>query len=333
MNMEKSIEIEIITYNRSKILDRWLQENLNVVNKLNMGIAIYDSSSNNETEELIKEYNLRHHNRIKYVHLPSSIRVDEKVITAILESDYRYVWPIGDSRSIDFSAFESRVIPFVNHGYDFVCIWPKVGLKNSVREFSDSVDFFCDCFWHTTWLGGLIFCKDIFSPLQSRNILKEYLVKYCKNDGFSYLGIFYDLIAQRRIKALLSYVSHQDLEPKKVPGWLSRYLEVWCGNLCYLIDSVDDAYNTVKEKVLKETWQVLALDGAHWCYHARKNNGLTLKDYNYYDSNGLLDRVSRHKKRIKHFAEYSGMQIPLERNAVSNYDGMTVPTQRHAFPV
>ena len=27
------------------------------------------------------------------------------------------------------------------------------------------------------------------------------------------------------------------------------------------------------------------------------------------------------------------LQIPLERNAVSNYDGMTVPTQRHAFPV
>ena len=33
------------------------------------------------------------------------------------------------------------------------------------------------------------------------------------------------------------------------------------------------------------------------------------------------------------FYLYKRMQIPLERNAVSNYDGMTVPTQRHAFPV
>lgn len=299
--MNNRIEILISTYNRPNILKEWIYYGKVYFEKLGFAIAVYDSSTNSETENLIHDYNLTSYPKIKYVHVDSCVRLDDKIMQSILESEYEYVWPMGDSRILDFDDIQKKVLPNIEKEVDFCCMFDMSEAKDG-EQFIDANTFFRKCFWHATLLGGIIFRKDIFNPLMNRDYLYECNKKYNRNDGFSYLGIFYDLIAGRKINAVYTDIHITDIGKNKTPGWIHRYMSVWCDNLIYLIDSIDDVYNNSKEEVLKYTWKVLNLDGVEWLYKARLAGGLSQDIYDYYDKNGYLDRVSDHKKRIRQFA-------------------------------
>lgn len=309
--MKKSVELAISTYNRSSILGKWIDSNYTDISNLGFSLAVYDSSTNNETQKLISLINSQSTKKIKYRRIDSNVRLDEKVLISMMESEFEYVWPLGDSRHINFADFEKKVVPFLQKGYDYMCIWSESKVNNDGKTYQDSVSFFNDCFWHVTWLGSLIIKKELLLQLNDPNIFKEYIKKYNRNDGFSYLGIFFDIIAQRKCVASFSIVRIEELIPHKSSEWLKRYLEVWCDNLCFLIDNLDPVYNGVKEKVLKETWRILNLDGPSWCYKARKAGGLTKEQFVLYDECGLIDRVSPHKKRILHFASLPSPALEL----------------------
>ncbi|MDD6655895.1 MAG: hypothetical protein PUE95_01125 [Lachnospiraceae bacterium] len=311
MEQEITIEIAISTYNRPKILQSWLDENYVPLRELGISLSIYDSSTNNETERLIKSFNTSTSlGEIRYVKKESSIRLDEKVLQSILDSSSKYVWPLSDSVSIDFKDIKNKVFPFLERNYDFACLFGNTYLNNDGETYSKPIDFFSDCFWHATWLGGIIFKRDIFSPLYDEMIYKKMIEKYYRNDGFSYLGIFFELISNETVKASFSIVRCDGkIGKNKVPGWLKRYMEVWCDNLIYFVDSIPDYYNSAKNKVLKETWKVLDLDGV-WCCRARLSGGLNKENFEYYEKKGYINRVVDDASTIKKIAT---LPTPLVR--------------------
>lgn len=297
------IEIEISTYNRSHILKKWLENNYDCLERLGISLAIYDSSMNDETQELLVEWNKSlQSKKIKYVRVDSETRVDEKVLLSMIESEHNYVWPLGDSRNINFKDIEEKVISFLETDYDLACIWSETCLNNDGKTYDNALDFFNDCFWHATWLGGLILRRELLDELQNSEKLKKYLEKYNRNDGFSYLGILYEIMAGKKIMASFSVIGIEEISKNKKPGWLKRYLQVWCDNLCFLMDMLPEYYTPIKRKVLKEVWTKLELDGAYWCYQARISGGLNKEIFQYYDEKGLIDRVSDNKIRIRWFA-------------------------------
>ena len=298
----KTIEIAISTYNRDQILKSWINDNYKQCSELGISLSVYDSSTNDETEKLINDLNKNSFPGIKYVRKDSSIRVDEKVLQSILESSADYVWPLGDSISINFTDVKNKVIPFLERDYDFVCVFGSTKLDNDGTSYTLPINFFSDCFWHATWLGGLIFNKRVFLPLMDRETYDSMLCKYNRNDGFSYLGIFFELIADRKIQAAFTVIKTDGtIGRNKVQGWLKRYMEVWCDNLIYFVDSIPEYYNAQKDKVLKETWQILDLDSI-WSYKARLAGGLNKEIYEHYDRLGYIDRVLEDKTRIRRFA-------------------------------
>lgn len=303
MISNKTIEIAISTYNRSSILESWINNNYKQCSEIGIGLSIYDSSTNDETERLVSTINEKKvFPQIKYVRKESSIRVDEKVLQSIMESSADFVWPLGDSISINFSDIKNKVLPFLQNDYDFVCVFDSTKLDNDGKTYIRPIDFFGDCFWHATWLGGIIFNKRVFSKLRTREIYETMLCKYNRNDGFSYLGIFFELISNRNIRAAFTVIrTDSTIGKNKVQGWLKRYLEVWCDNLVYFVDTIPDYYNSKKDKVLKETWEILELDG-FWSYKARLAGGLNKEIYERYDQLGYIDRVLEDKTRISRFA-------------------------------
>lgn len=303
--MKSGIEIQISTYNRKAILEKWIEKNYDKIVQLGIALAIYDSSTNDETSRLIEEINSQVERKIKYVRIDSDMRLDEKVLISMMQSEYSYVWPLGDSRAIDFVDIEKKVLPYVEKGCDFVCLWSSTLVDNDCKEYTEATEFFYDCFWHATWLGGLIIKKEILLGLNEPSVLDVYLKKYPRNDGFSYLGIFFDLIANKKISAFFVVVKIEEMSPNKTPGWLKRYLEVWCDNLCYLMDKMDNSYDFAKGKVVKEIWRTLCLDGPIWCYKARLMGGLDKSVFFCYEKEGYIDRVSEHKTRMKRFATLS----------------------------
>ena len=299
--MTQGIEIAIVTYNRSDILRKWMENCLDQAFKYSFAISVYDSSTNSETEQLIKSMNEKYDHAIKYEHLKSSIRIDDKVIHAILNTDFEYVWPCGDSYIIDFEDIAKKVIPFYEKKYDFMCLYKDTGSDNDGKSYADPREFFTECFWHSTWLGGLIFKRSLWSELDDNVLLKEYQKKYDRQDGFSYLGIFYDIIANKNIIASMSFVDLKSLSILKKSSWHKRFLDVWCGNLCYVVDSIDSSYNT-KDVVLKGVWKNAKLDEVRVLYKARKMGGLNIQSLEYYDGLGYIERLTDKKKRLYRFA-------------------------------
>ena len=301
--MKHSLEIAISTYNRAHILEAWIENNFKQLSQLGIKLSIYDSSTNDDTLNLVNAFNSKENSmRIKYVRKDSSIRVDEKVMLSIIESSADYIWPLGDATSINFNDVSSKVIPFLDKDYDFVCVFGCTRLDNDRKTYSSPLEFFGDCFWHATWLGGIIFERSIFDPLLKKEEYDRLLRKYDRNDGFSYLGIFYELIANKQIQAAFTVIGTDGtIGKKKVQGWLKRYMEVWCDNLIYVVDSLPDYYNSQKDKVLKETWEILDLDSV-WSYRARKCGALSKDIYEHYDRMGYLDRVLEDKRRIRKFS-------------------------------
>ena len=297
-----SIELTICTYNRPEILQVNFEQNIQSIIDYGMMLSVYDSSTNDDTKKVVDSFNTKYGGLINYRKFDSSYRVDEKVLTAILDCRCKYSWPIADASFVSKNSFMHKISPYIDKNYDFVCLYNCRTLYDG-KIYNNSYDFVYDCFWHATWLGGIVFKKELFNLLYSQQIYDDFLWKYNKNDGFSYLGIFYDLIARKNINAVFSTVDFLDVGIKKKQNWLKRYLEVWCYNLCYFVDSLDNYYDGLKNKVLRETWKVLNLDKFYWNYRARLVGGLNEEIYNYYNNNGYLDRVTYNKAIINYCAK------------------------------
>lgn len=295
------LEIAIITRDRSSILREWLNRNLIDIKSNNIRLSVYDSSSNDETELLTKQFSDFDYN-IYYKRLDYDYRIDDKVLDSILKSKCEYIWPISDSLAPNFDLFLEKAFSFFEQKLDLIGVWNETVKEKEKIDYNTPYELFEDCFWHLTWLGGLIFRTDLFSSLQEVNEKNKYLSVFNRNDGFSYLGIFYNLIAKNNnIRAKIIAVEFNGFATaeKKKPAWVKRFYEVWCDNLCYLIDNLSIVYDPYKDKVVRSTWEFLHLDGFYWSCMARLNGGLNKSIFNKYFENRLLDRVTNHKGRIK----------------------------------
>lgn len=299
--MLEKIEVTVSTYNRSKILSKWFDGFLPSLDQYGISVSIYDSSENEETKELVGSLNrTRNSNRkIRYFRIPAETRVDAKVLYSILNAQREYVWPMGDSRTANLTSLNEKG----EHCFEENIGYISLGWNHRYEDgkiYHDPAVFFRDMFWQSTLLGGLIFRKDIFAPLIDSKTKARFLSKYCKDDGFSYLGIFYELISNNgSAKGLLIDFKFEDIKLSKKPNWLKRYLEVWCENLCYLVDCLPMEYSPYKNEVLRETWKKIGCDGWYWLLRARVENGINPKIYKKYTENRILERVTEHRGRIK----------------------------------
>lgn len=298
--MIQKIEIALATYNRPEFVKKWFELHMTSIEKLGFIVSVYDSSTNLETRKIVEQARLHSKNIIRYFCIEPTMRVDEKVLYSITNSTCKYVWPLGDSNYYDLINLKEKVIPYINQNYDVACIFGKTKLNNDDKTYTDAVEFFKDCFWHATWLGGMVFKKELFDFKYKDEEFNAYMKKYNRNDGFSYLGVFYDIIANKsNLRISFNVIKTEPIFKNKTPGWLKRYFEVWGDNLCFFVDNLDPKYNQVKDEVLRTTWKILKLDGVKWCCRARLAGGLNKEIFERYDSSGLIDRVSSHKQKIR----------------------------------
>lgn len=298
--MDNKIEIAVIT-NRSAVVIKWLEASVPNIFTLGFALAVYDSSPNDEVERWIKLHNQNSNICIKYRKFDSSYRIDDKFFLSIIESKSEYVFPIGDSRLLNFREVKEKISSFIENKFDFISLYSTEVCQDG-KVFTDSKLFFKECFWFSTLLGGLIYKKSIFDILMDEEGWNYYINKYNRNDGFSNNGVFFDLIAEREIQAIFLKIQMKEMFPQKNRAWLPRFMEVWCDNLCYMFDQLSVVYKEDKDYVLRKTWKEIRLDSVQWCYKARKSGGLSKEIYEFYDSNGLLARVTDKIGRVRFFA-------------------------------
>ena len=88
------LEIALCTYNREEFVKEWLNHYYEGAALRNIGLAIYDSSTNNDTEEFVNLFNKSHKGRkIGYYRIPSETTIGLKPLSPILMSKSRLFGP------------------------------------------------------------------------------------------------------------------------------------------------------------------------------------------------------------------------------------------------
>lgn len=308
---DNELEIAIATYNRRDFVEEWLRLCYDDVVKRNISLSIYDSSTNTETEDFIKEFN-KSHKKIKYVKAPPETEVGYKPMLPILESNAEYLWVSGDSRYTDFDEMDEKVFPLIKSGVDFIALYLGNKKENFGKVFTDKSSFMKESFISVTCIGCSIYKLEIFNALKTDEaLMRECDMKYRRNYGFGWIGYFFEAFAISGSDAALAKVEIKGIFPKqKKQAWASRFYECWVENLIDLTDKLPKVYTT-KYDVPRNTWNEMVLDSHSYCKRARECGGLNPEVFEKYISNGMLKKVSDRISRIKFYAFAPMWQVEI----------------------
>jgi len=294
-------EMALITYKRASFVDMWLKKCIDGIVRYNIMLSVYDSSDDDDTCNIIREYNSNYNGVIEYVRLPSSTTGGYKYIPPILETKSKYIMIVGDSRYHLIDDLVCKVVNFIKEDkYDVISFSYFNNEQYQSIFYDNCIDFIHDCFVSLTCCGMTIFKTKVFCSIRDNlNNLHNYDKKYKELFGFAYMGYYLETLIVNNCNAIMVKIPWYSINPqKKVQHWNKRFYECWCDELCKIMDYLPKC-SLEKDEVLRKTWLVMKLDGFDDLYKAKMARGLTMDDFNRMMNNGFLHRVTVNIKRFK----------------------------------
>ena len=299
------LEIALLTYKRAEFVKAWLDKCFQDISARNIKLSVYDSSPDDETEKLIQQYNQEHNAQIVYYRIDNEkIIIGYKTMAPILQSDAKYLWVCGDSRYQDFAELDKVVFPSIkNRVADYIVFNVINNMKLPDTLIEDLDELLYKAFVPSTCIGLSIYNLEMFKTFkQDKEMQERYDKLFRFNFGFGWLGYFYNVYATGKYKTLLVNVQNKSLlDLKKKQAWATKFYGCWCEDLCFVMDNIPDKY-TNKDIIPANVWKVMKLDSLPSCLKARAYGDLDIEKYNKLIANGLLDRITKKKGRIKFFA-------------------------------
>lgn len=286
------LEIALVTYNRPKFVEKWISLCLKDFLIRNIKVSIYDSSTNNETENIVNDV-IRNGCYVEYNKIDSNTSIGFKPIYPILKSESEYIWVFGDSRFHDINDLDNEVFPIVNSSeYDCILLQIIGNCKND-EVFYDKETFLRNCFISMTCIGMSIYKTELF-----KNVFIDDKKEFCKkmfddNYAFAWLGYFLTAYScSENNKSILKKILINDLLPsQKVQQWRKRFLESWIQNLCDLLDRIPRKYGDI-DYVINNIWKTLKLDSNSNLIRCRVSGELNIKTLKHYIKNGMIYRAT-----------------------------------------
>ncbi|MCI6008960.1 MAG: glycosyltransferase [Anaerostipes hadrus] len=167
------IQVIIPTYNRPKCIELLLRNCINVYQGQLFKFVILDSSTNNETAEIAKEYCIA-----EYKRFDSTVKVDDKVIGSILECCEDYYWLFGDGNLADFNFIEKLIIKLPY--FDVLEVDSSKSKRNTkllqedFETHDDLVDFIRTRYSHLTYWGSAIVKTEIAKEMFNSGKMDKY---------------------------------------------------------------------------------------------------------------------------------------------------------------
>lgn len=250
------IAVCIPTYNRSQIVNEFLTQcSADYVN-LGIDIYIYDSSTNNETENVVKLW-MEKLNCLYYIRVPSCLHANMKVFKIFqqqgLRMPYDFIWVCGDSLRFKREALLS-ILSNVVPEYDMIEVNGIDEEELGTRVYDDHNDYFKDCAWHLTLFGAVILnVKTMLSDVD----WKDYELKYSSKEliNFSHVSFYFNKLAAKESFKVL----HLSLKPyllttsalKENYGWYKETFYVICCGWVHTIKNLPNCYKDKREAMVK----------------------------------------------------------------------------------
>lgn len=160
---QNKLAISIPTYNRAGILSENLLQILEIVELLRIAIYIFDDSTNDHTDTMVKELLKKADVDIFYHKNSPRLGHDKNVIKALTEPTASFVWLLGDSIRIDKTCLHAIYKQL--EGYDLLFVNGRCdGITSMFSEYVPSSDvkmFMGSRTWEFTLTGATIFSEDV----------------------------------------------------------------------------------------------------------------------------------------------------------------------------
>lgn len=167
------IQVIIPTYNRSNCIELLLRNCIDVYQGELFKFVILDSSTNDDTKDLVEISE-----KIEYKRFEPSVKVDDKVIGAILECSDDYYWLLGDGNLVDFKSVEYLIdklpdfdvleIDSVNSKRN------KKSLQENCESHNDLLGFIKNRYSHLTYWGSTIVKTEIAKETFKSGLMDKY---------------------------------------------------------------------------------------------------------------------------------------------------------------
>lgn len=188
----------IPTYNRSDAVKRVFEEELEIFHKYGIDMVICDSSENQETQILTREYIQKGNSHLLYQRFCSDISSNEKVFQIFqwaADSKYDYIWLIHDHTVCNEDAVRV-LMGELEKGYDFYLLNMQAD-NYSCEIFQDINEFLLKGAWRLNSFGA--------SVIKTGTFLKgvDWEEMRCKYGGeltnnYSHIGFYFERAAEMK---------------------------------------------------------------------------------------------------------------------------------------
>lgn len=167
------IQVIIPTYNRPKCIELLLRDCINIYQGELFKFVLLDSSSNDDTKALAENSE-----KIEYRRFEPSVKVDDKVIGAILKCTDDYYWLLGDGNLVDFNSIEHLIEKLPD--FDVLEIDSINSKRNTellqedFETHDDLVDFIRTRYSHLTYWGATIIKTDTANNMFKSGTMDKY---------------------------------------------------------------------------------------------------------------------------------------------------------------
>lgn len=249
---KKELCIVIPTMNRPNCMEELLKAAIPIVKETGVYVYVYDTSSNDNTKQLVEKYNQEaggHFLYYKYENYPDRT-TDLKVIKAFreLEDEYKYVWLSGDGCILKINEMLELIREYLTQEYDVIHFTGEDELeKPAVEVYDRPVELFANHGSFMTYYSATILSGEFIKQVPWEELGKEY-----RNSGFLYWKGIFEGLANGTHKMAVVHRRHLIVNPYKNgnssygPG---KFLRFWVRDWPKVVDSLPSCYDAYKEKV------------------------------------------------------------------------------------
>lgn len=289
------LAVIIPTCNRATSIDYWLFQKLKYFTHYGIDVIIYDSSSDDKIEAIVKNFQLDGYDNLYYDRYTGhfdGFNLDDKVVAAYSKysQQYEYLWVCRDGLLPKIESFYPKLIQLISSKVDYLIIDASFrnGNQRITIDYSlpnDSAKFLLEQASRSITLGTML-----FSSVFIQNVIREYPIDDTNYSLWQPIAIFtYSAYHNSKVSYLCDDCFEYNLAGTRNSFWnkSGKAVVQWAYYWPKHVESLPAVYDEAKQKALViemfdfHPFSVMSL------LRIRGNRGLSLKIIKKYKSNFL----------------------------------------------
>lgn len=243
------------TYNRAEMVEEMLLRCAEFYQKEELDVYFYDSSDNDNTQEVVSRYRTAYHN-LYYRKLPPTIHSNIKVLNIYREfsesESYEYLWICQDH--IQLTEEGVHLIKRACEKEFDLCVFDYWNVEHIGKKvYTDINPFFYDCAWIMTSYMATVIRVSFLADTEWEAIYKRYTIS--RRINHSHVALLFEQLSRKaEFKAAHIPVSPRHIRVssyRESAYWKREIFPVWCEYWPDMVRALPACYRKKDEVIRK----------------------------------------------------------------------------------